>query len=264
MRAFLAAMLLLVLGCASIASADTASDHYFWRPSNVGAGAHPWVILLPGSSGMNILGDDQHYFRAAQWLNERGLDALIIDYKSAAHLIPAARDGEAGDRIAVVVADAIAAERQLGRMSSACPGAVIGWSLGAEGAWALAASSTRDAALKAVAVFYPTVRRPASYRNTLPVLVLQGEADNVTPLSETRAFVAARSGDSAPVQVLTFANAGHGFDVQSLTPPRTVQFPPLIGPRVTFAYSADAAASAYAALAEFLNDQNIVCASASG
>jgi dienelactone hydrolase len=239
--------------------AQPAADYYFWRPaSRADATPRPWAVLLPGTSGLSIFDDNEHYFRAAIWLNERGLDALVIDYHGAAPFVPAAKEGTPGDRLAAIVADALNVQRAEGRMQPHCPGVVIGWSLGAAGAWTLAASQSRDAALKAAAVFYPALVRAQSYRNALPVLVLQGTADNVVPERELRAFVAGRAGRSAPIEIVALEGAAHGFDVPSLLPPRETRFPPLTGLARTFAYNAEAASSARRALESFLRTQGIV------
>lgn len=261
LRIFLVGFVSIFL-LAGNAGAEDATEHYFWRPVSENAAPRPWAVLLPGSGGMSILGDDEHYFRAANWLNERGIDALVVDYHSAARFVPAAKNGAPGDRMAAIVAHALAVERAAGRATSACPAVVLGWSLGAEGAWTLAASS--NAEFRAAAMFYPTVRRPRPYRNALPVLVLQGTADNVTPEADLRSFMASRPAESAALDVASFEGASHGFDVPSLEPARNMRFPPFVGPRVTFAYDAAAAASAHSALASFLRRHGILggtCAS---
>lgn len=252
-RALCAAVAIILF--AGGAHAEDAADHYYWRPAAENAAPRPWAVLLPGSGGMSILGDDEHYFRAAAWLNQRGVDALVVDYHRAVRFVPAAADGEAGDRMALIVADALSRARAAGRAQLSCPGVAVGWSLGAEGAWTLAQSS--DLGVRAAVAFYPTVRRAQPYRNVLPMLVLQGTNDNVTPEAELRSFVAARSPESAAVEIATFEGAAHGFDVPSLHPARTMRFPPLIGQRVTFAYNAEAAASAHAALEAFLRNAGV-------
>jgi dienelactone hydrolase len=244
--------------------AQTADDFYFWRPAGSDAAPRPWTIVLPGTSGLTIFDDREHYFRAAVWLNQRGVDALVIDYHGAAPFVPTAREGTPADRIAAIVADALKFERAEGRMQEQCPGAVIGWALGGSGAWALAAAEAPDPALKAVAMFYPALIRGRPYRNALPVLVLQGTADDVVPENALRAFVAGRSGRSAPVEIVAFERAAHAFDVPSLQTPRTLRFPPLTGQPQTFAYDSEAARSAHLALERFLREQGVVgaaCAS---
>jgi len=142
-------------------------------------------------------------------------------------------------------------------MQEYCPGAVIGWSLGGAAAWTLAAKPA-DVALRAVAMFYPAVLGPQSYRNAVPILVLQGTADNVNPEDELRAFVASRLDTSAPVEVVALQGAGNAFDVPSLVPARTLRYPELIGVPRTFAYDAEADRSAHRALETFLTKQGIV------
>jgi dienelactone hydrolase len=237
------------------ALAEVPADHYFWQPAKSDRAPRPWAVLLPGTSGLEIFDDHEHYFRAAIWLNERGVDALVIDYHGAIPLVPAAREGPPGDRIATIVADALRTERAEGRMLEHCPGAVIGWSLGGAAAWTLAVKP--DAALRAVAMFYPSILGPQAYRNAVPILVLQGTADNVNPEDELRAFVARRSETSAPVEIVALQGAANGFDVPSLVPARTLRYPELIGVPRTFAYDAEADRSAHQALETFLKEQGI-------
>src|SRR5262245_52502438 len=87
---------LLMLGSAS-AFAGVPADYYFWQPAKKDDAPRPWAVLLPGSSGLSIFDDHEHYFRAAIWLNERGVDALVVDYFGAIPLVPAAREGPPGD-----------------------------------------------------------------------------------------------------------------------------------------------------------------------
>src|SRR6185436_8431943 len=136
-------------------------------------------------------------------------------------------------------ADALRTERAEGRMQQQCPGVVIGWSLGGAGAWTMAVKPA-DAALKAVAMFYPALLRPESYRNSVPVLVLQGAADDLNPETELRQFVARREDTSAPVEIVALQGAGHAFDVPSLLPARTQRYPALTGVPHTYAYNAEA------------------------
>src|SRR5215471_10363765 len=249
------AVAVLLMSSTGSSFAGMPADHYFWQPAKPDGAPRPWAVLLPGSSGLSIFDDHEHYFRAAVWLNERGVDALVIDYHGAIPLVPAAREGPPGDRIATIVADALKTERAEGRMQEQCPGAVIGWSLGGAAAWTLAVKP--DAALRAVAMFYPSILSPQSYRNAVPILVLQGTADNVNPEDELRAFVARRSDTSATVEIVALQGAANGFDVPSLVPARTLRYPELIGVPRTFAYDAEADRTAHQALETFLRDQGI-------
>jgi len=236
--------------------AETAADHYFWQPAARDGAARPWAVVLPGSSGLSVFDDNEHYFRAAVWLNGRGVDALVIDYHGAAEFVPEAKEGAPGDRLAAIVADALKVQRAEGRLPARCPGAVIGWSLGASGALTLAASKSRDAALRADAVFYPALVRARDYRNELPVLALQGTDDNVMPEPELRAFAAGREGGSASFEIVALEGAANGFDVPSLVPARERRFPS--DSLQTFAYNAEAARVAQVALERFLREHNVV------
>ena len=257
MKHVLLVTLFLIASCATEAPETDASNHYFWRPASEGGAERPWAVLLPGSGGMSIFDDDGHYFRAAAWLNERGVDALIVDYHGAARFVRDGQDGSPGDRMAAIVANAAKVQRAMGRMSTNCPGIAIGWSLGAEGTWAIAAQREQTDGIRAAVMFYPTVRILRPYSNVIPILVLQGATDNVTPELDLREFVAARPPESAVINVVVLAAASHGFDVRSITQERTMRFPPLIGPQATFGYSAEATARAQAALDDFLSNQGI-------
>ena len=254
---------LLMLGAGRAAFAEVSADHYFWQPAKSDGVPRPWAVVLPGSSGLSIFDDHEHYFRAAIWLNERGVDALVIDYHGAIPLVPAAREGAPGDRLTTIVADALRLQRAEGRMQKNCPGVVIGWSLGASGAWTLAAKPA-DAGVKAAAMFYPALLRPQSYRNAVPVLVLQGTADDLNPETELRQFVASREDTSAPVEIVALQGAAHAFDVPSLVPARVLRYPALTGVPRTFAYNAEAAQSAHRALETFLRKQGIAGGTCAG
>ena len=236
------------------ARAAGAADHYYWRPAAADGAPRPYAVLLPGSSGLKIFNDDEHYFRAAKRLNALGVDALVIDYHKAVKYVPAAKKGEAGQRMLIIVEDALKTMRASGRASARCPAAVIGWSLGGEGAWTAAAEQNF---VKAVVVYYPTTRAPRPYRNTAPVLALQGEADDVTPLADLNDFAAARPADAAPLIVQAFAGARHGFDVESIVSARSIRFPPVVGPKATFGHDPAATAAAHQAEAAFLRDNGI-------
>lgn len=254
-QGILAAAFAVAAAANASASAETAADHYYWRPAATDGAPRPYVVLLPGSSGLKIFDDDRHYFRAAAWLNALGLDALVVDYQKAVKFVPAAKKGRAGARMRIIVEDALAAMRAGGRADPACPAAVMAWSLGAEGAWEAAAGAPLA---QAVVLFYPTTRAPLPYRNRAPALALQGEADDVTPMADLETFVAARAPDAAPIVVKTYAGARHGFDIESLAAPRSMKFPPLVGRTATFGYDAAAATAAHAEAEAFLRTQGVV------
>lgn len=223
----------------------------YWRPGPVPG--QRFAILLPGASGLKIFDDEGHYFRVADALNEAGFDVLVVDYKRAYKASPDRPSVPTGQKIAWVIGRSIQWARQEGRIVDNEPGTVIAWSLGAEGLWPLLPDKDRLGALnvRAAAAYYPANEDQAKITTTVPVLLLSGEADDVTPLAELRQSVA--KGNSPFIQVRTFAGAHHGFDITSIQPAKTVRLVPVIGPSATFGYQQEAAQAAWKELQAFLN-----------
>ena len=205
--------ILMIFACALTGNASPAREHYFWFPASADAKPRPWAIMLPRAAGIGKLSRGNQYWDFAHWLNDRGIDALVIDYDAAAAKLPAAR-GQAGPRIAAIVADALTDSREQRRMDTRCPGLAIGWSRGAEGALTLA--STEDGAkagIKAVVVYYPSVRgQEQPWRQRLPVLALQGTGDGTAPAGSLSKLVSGRTG-GMEFDVHLYDGAHHRFDV---------------------------------------------------
>jgi len=214
--------------------------------------ARGWVVLLPGASGLKIFDDDQHYFRTAHAVNSMGFDAVVIDYKAAYRAAQAKPDGSTGEKIVWVVERAIESLRSRGIIRNDEPGAIIAWSLGAEGMWPLLDSQDRARRLgvRCVALYYPSNEEHVPLRTNLPLLILTGSADDVTPPKPIRASVDQAA--SALITLKVYEGARHGFDIQSLAKPRTVELIPFIGPRATFGHDPSADADARRLLEELL------------
>ena len=170
--AVLASLIALVsmVGCAGSQtstagerSAETAvspraamESHFYFRPAAAPRGA--WVVLLPGASGLTIFDDKDHYFRATAALNAEGFDAVVVDYKAAYKVAPNPPQVATGDKIAWVAEQAVAWTRRTGKIKTEQPGAIVAWSLGAQGLWPLLADEARVNALnlKAAIAYYPS------------------------------------------------------------------------------------------------------------
>ena len=104
--------------------------------------------------------------------------------------------------------------------------------------------------VKAAAAYYPSHDDLKSVKATVPLLILSGEADDVTPAAELRLMLSASSG---PIEAVEYPAAMHGFDIASLSKPRTIRIIPLLGPSATLGFDQAAAASAREKLIGFLD-----------
>jgi dienelactone hydrolase len=220
MRGLAAAMLALALPSASALAqpAGKAEAHYYPRPAN-GAGAHPWLIMLPGGGGIDVFGDGHFYFDVAQEWNRAGFDVLVIHYQAAAPLVKGAQQDNPAAMEVAVVKNALETADRKHWLDLQCPGMVMGFSLGGAGTLKLAAEPPKN--LVGAIGFYPAVVGQADdYRAAVPVLALQGDLDQLTPRATLDAFVAS-SKDPAMFTVVHYPGAHHGFDIPSLAQPQT-------------------------------------------
>ena len=100
-------------------------------------------------------------------------------------------------------------------MDARCPGVVIGWSRGAEGALTLASTEKGPkAGLKAAVVYYPSVRgQERPWHQRFPVLALQGTGDQTAPAGSLLKLVASRQAKDVAFDVHLYDGAHHRFDV---------------------------------------------------
>jgi dienelactone hydrolase len=227
------------------------SRFFHWKPA---ANATRWVVFLPGSSGLRIFNDDQHYSGLAARLNRQGWSVLLVDYKPAYQESAAKPKGTADEKILWVTEQAIGWLRQAHPETSSLPGSLVGWSLGAEGVVRLVNDGTKTTALgiRSAVVYYPSIKGKEQLHNKVPLLVLSGEADDVTRAKDVKAFVQGRAPATAPVELEIYPGARHGFDVASLAKRKTIRLLPLIGPKATLQYHPGAASDAEARLVRFL------------
>jgi dienelactone hydrolase len=235
------------------ATSAAMESHFHFRPSANPRGA--WVVLLPGASGLTIFDDQEHYYRAAAALNADGFDAIVVDYKAAYKAATNPPKLPTGGKIAWVAEQAVSWARATGKTKPQQPGAIVGWSLGAEGLWPLLADASRVSAisLKAAATYYPSNDADTPIKTDTPLLILTGDKDDVTEAKSIRAMVS--KANSPLVTMHVYPNANHGFDVASLSTPRTVRLLPLIGPSGTFGYDKSASDSAAQELSAFLRER---------
>ncbi|MCB9848214.1 MAG: dienelactone hydrolase family protein [Phycisphaeraceae bacterium] len=258
MRLFLiTAMLVLasaLQGCAgpgAAASGAAPEDYYHWRPAPDAKG---WAVFLPGSSGLTVLDDDHHYFDAAERLCDQGWQVLLVDYKPAYRASGDKARRSTGEKIAWVTEQAILWMRRNHPETAATPGALVAWSLGAEGAIRIANDPELAASLglRAAAMYYPSNEDHVALRNRIPLLILTGASDDVTPADEIRTFVEESAEGAAEVVLRVYPECHHGFDIASISQKKTLRILPLIGPKATLQYNQNAAEDAWRTLVGFL------------
>ena len=128
--------------------------------------------------------------------------------------------------------------------------AVVGFSQGADGALAAAASPSGAAhgvvdgvAFRAAAAFYPPCANEAGQRLAIPTLIVVGAADAVTPAADCR-----RLAEGQPdVRLIVLPGVGHCFDDPAFAGGKRV-----LG--MTLAYDAAAARRGMAELISFLRE----------
>lgn len=207
-------------------AAASAEENYYSLPAAAPGQQRPWVVILPGGGGIKVFDDDRFYFDAARHWNAQGYDALIVHYQAAWDVVPGAKEGSTGEREARVVADAITVGKTRGWIDAACPGIVVGYSMGGEGTLTL--STSQATGLAGAIAYYPSVGgQSATYAPAMPVLVLQGQADQVTPEAALDQFLA-RASDRSKVSVVRYPDAHHGFDIPSIKKPHMVQGLPFL------------------------------------
>ncbi len=214
---------------------------YLTKP--VGAGPFPAVVLLHSCLG---LPSNRRAIEAA--LTGAGFAALFVDEFSTRGL----KETCSVD-FPQVLPDAFGALSRLAHE----PGvdaqriAVVGFSQGADGALAAAASPSGAAhgmpdglAFRAAAAFYPPCANQAGRRLAIPTLIVVGGADDVTPAADCRRLAEGQSGD---VRLSVYPGVGHCFDDPAFAGGKRV-----LG--MTLSYDADAARRGMAELIAFLKD----------
>ena len=246
----LASLSALALLAASPASADRLERFanaagepiagYLAKPA--GAGPFPAVVLLHSCLG---LPSNRKAIETA--LNGAGYVALFVDEFSTRGL----KETCSVD-FPQLAPDAFGALAYLARQPDVDGRriAVVGFSQGADGALAAAASPSGAAqgvpdglAFRAAAAFYPPCANEAGQRLAIPTLIVVGAADAVTPAADCR-----RLADGQPdVRLIVLPGAGHCFDDPAFAGGKRV-----LG--MTLTYDAAAARRGMAELIAFLHE----------
>lgn len=210
-----------------------ALSGFLYRPA--AEGAAPAVVMLHGCSGLSHEGEPFALYR--DWrdlLLQEGYVVLMVDSAASRGFKQTCTTGEQRRRMwAERPADAYAALAFLQKQPFVLPERVglMGWSQG--GGVVLLAIPVRSSGrpvpppahdFAGAIAFYPGAcserlqsrpfvdSPPDTWETKIPLLVLQGDADNWTPAKPCQAFIEAARGRGAPVTLQLYANAAHAFD----------------------------------------------------
>lgn len=188
------------------------------------------VIALHGCGGLGGPGTDPRLpAREADWaarLAALGHPVLFPDSFGSRGVAEVCHGGERGiTPEALRREDALAAARWASAQPWAAPGGVflLGWSHGASTALTAVNAPVEPGLIRGAVALYPGCvrqgRAQPDFAPVAPVLMLLGEADDWTPAAPCRRLAARATG--APVEVVAYPGAGHGFD-QPRGVPRTL------------------------------------------
>ena len=232
---------LLLLSASSSAAQLPDPGYRVFRPDT--PGSHPAVVFVSGCDGFAPAAAPARYERRAEHLRAQGYVVVFADYlgrrglKSCAGAITheeAARD-------------VAAAATWLGSQAGVDRGRItaMGWSYGGRAVLAALAPRTEGpATFSRAVVYYPDCRALRPWKATIPVLMLLGGADDMTPAGLCQE-VAAKVAPPAAVRVVVYPGALHGFDNPDLPARVRVGFS-------TVGYQAEAAARARREVDQFL------------
>ncbi|MBP0492286.1 dienelactone hydrolase family protein [Pararoseomonas indoligenes] len=198
------------------------------RPAGAGQGIP--VIALHGCGGLGGPGTPLSLpAREADWaarLAALGHPVLFPDSFGSRGVTQVCSGGEKGILPETTRrADAHAAAAWAAAQPWSAPGGafLLGWSHGGSTALAAIGAPVPTGLLRGAVALYPGCARPGQppppWQPAAPVLMLLGGADDWTPPGHCR--LAAERARPAPVELVEYPGAAHGFDQPSM-PPRTL------------------------------------------
>jgi len=210
-------------------------EYRVFRPD--GPGPHPAAVFLSGCSGLKPSFAPKAYEQAAERLRAIGFIVVWADYIGRRNISSCF----GGVTMEEAARDAIEAASWLRSQPDvdAQRLTVMGWSWGGGAVLlALGSNSVEELIFTRAIVYYPyycTSKKPWTHR--VPVLVLQGDADNLAPPEMCKSLLetSAQKGD---VKVIIYSGAKHGFDMSE-----------------NFGYHPQAAAAAWEEVQRFLNSK---------
>jgi carboxymethylenebutenolidase len=187
------------------------------------AGKRPGVLLLHGSRGFEL--KPRAYERYANALSEKGIDACLLHYLTAAdasvfeskatkerrETYEAERYDGWAKRVSAVVTTILARPDSSGRIG------LLGFSLGG---YVAAHTAARDARVTALAVLYGGMpdARVSEVKHLPPLIDLHGEADRNVPFAKGEELVKLGKAIGAEAELVAYPGKAHGFDFSDTDP----------------------------------------------
>lgn len=239
-RALLAALLLLTLVRPTFAQLPEAKYRIF-RPD--GPGARPAIAFLSGCDGFTPPNGPARYERRAEQLRAQGYVVIFVDYlgrramKSCGPTV--SHEAAAQDLVAATAWLKAQAGVDASRITA------MGWSYGGRAVLtALASQPPASLGFSRAVVFYPDCRALRPWKTALPILILLGADDDMTPPQLCQDAVK-QVAAPASVKVVVYPGALHGFDVSELPAKIRYGF-------ATMGYHPEAAAASTREVEQFL------------
>ena len=232
--------MLFLSGSSSLAQTSDAKYRTF-RPET--PGPHPAVALVSGCDGFAPPMAPTLYERRAEHLRALGHVVILVDYLGRRGL-KTCSGAVTHDDAAQDLLSATAWLRTQTAVDSSRITA-MGWSYGARAVLvALAKNAASNVSLSRAVVFYPDCRALPPWKGAVPVLMLLGGDDDMTPAKLCQE-VATRVAVPAAVKIVVYPGALHAFDVPEL--PAKMQYG-----LATIGYHPQAAAAARKEIEQFL------------
>jgi dienelactone hydrolase len=203
--------LLLFSAVSSFAQPPEATYRIF-RPD--APGPHPAVVFVSGCDGFAPSISPARYERRAEQLRALGHIVVFADYLGRRGLKTCAGSVTHDD----AARDLMTAAAWLRSQAAVDPSRItaMGWSYGGRGVLAaLARNAERQVAFSRAVVYYPDCRGLEPWKTAVPVLMLLGGDDEMTPAALCQE-AARRVAVPAAVKIVVYPGALHAFDVPEL------------------------------------------------
>ena len=236
-----AGITLLLLSASTSFGQTRDAGYRTFRPD--APGPYPAVVFVSGCDGFTPPIAPALYERRAEHLRALGHVVIFADYLGRRGLKTCAGPVTHEDAARELLSAAAWLRSQPGVDHSRIT--AMGWSYGGRAVLvALAMHSERRSVFSRAVVYYPDCRGLEPWKATLPVLMLLGGADDMTPAKlcqEAAKSVAA----PAAVKIVVYPGALHAFDVPELPAKMRYGF-------ATIGYHPDAAAASRKEVEQFL------------